>query len=340
MGFFYRTKHAYYLRWQRRIRRLRALRKRHELKVVKNRTGNRKPSDVYLFATVHNEILRLPYFLEYYRKLGISHFFLVDNNSDDGSRAYLELQPDVSLWHTEGSYKRSKFGMDWLNYLMRKFAKGHWILVVDVDEFLVYPYCDTRPINALTDWLDASSIKSFSAMLLDMYPEGAMESQKYDSGEDPFSVLTHFDSGNYTQKPNPVYGNLWIQGGPRQRNFFREFPNQAPALNKIPLVKWKRGNVFVSSTHTLLPRGLNKTYEDWGGEKICGALLHAKFLPDLETKAELEKIRRQHYAGGREYKAYNKKQKKQTVLAHENSTRFEGWRQLEELGLISYGGWA
>lgn len=329
---------TYLLRLQRRRRRIRAVRKQRELNVVKHRNKDIQKTDVLLFATVHNERHRLPYFLDYYRGLGINHFFFIDNNSDDGSGEYMQQQPDVSLWHTDGSYKRANFGMDWINSLLRRHARDHWALIVDVDEFFVYPHCDTRPINALTDWLDKSSIKSFGAMLLDMYPDESLENQSYKDGQNPFDILTHFDAGNYTQKLNQKYGNLWIQGGPRQRVFFANHPEQAPALNKIPLVKWQRGNVFVSSTHTLLPRGLNKTFEDWGGEKICGVLMHAKFLPDLKNKAASELQRRQHYAGSREYLAYGASEK--TFLSHSHSTRFEGWKQLEDEGLISLGGWA
>ncbi|OUS05765.1 glycosyl transferase family 2 [Rhodobacterales bacterium 52_120_T64] len=331
---------SYHLRLQRRRRRLRALRKRREVTLVKNRSSARRKDDIFLFSTVHNERHRLSYFLDYYRNLGVNHFFFIDNDSDDGTGEFLAAQPDVSLWHSEGSYKRSNFGMDWINNLLRKNAREHWCLIVDVDEFFVYPHCDTRPLRALTDWLDASSIQSFGALLLDMYPTTSLEDQEYLPGQSPFKTLTHFDSGNYTQKLNKKYGNLWIQGGPRQRIFFAENPDQAPALNKIPLVKWSRGNVFVSSTHTLLPRGLNKTFEDWGGEKICGCLLHTKFLPDLAHKAIREETRRQHYAGGREYRAYKAANGKGTILNHAHSKRFEGWRQLEDLGLMSLGGWA
>ena len=331
---------TYYLRLQRRRRRLRAYRKRKEMSVVVNRHQARTSTDIFLFATAHNERHRLTFFLEYYRKLGVNHFFFIDNASDDGTGEYLAAQPDVSLWQTSNSYKKANFGMDWINNLLRKYAREHWALVVDIDEFFVYPYCDTRPLRALTDWLDASSINSFGAMLLDLYPTTSLEEQDYVAGQNPFKTLTHFDSGNYTQKLNEKYGNLWVQGGPRQRTFFADNPEHAPALNKIPLVKWTRGNVFISSTHTLLPRGLNKTFEDWGGEKICGCLLHTKFLPDIEHKAIREETRQQHYASGREYRTYKAAHGKGIRLNHTHSQRFVGWRQLEDLGLMSMGGWA
>ena len=159
----------------------------------------------------------------------------------DGTREYLAAQGDCSVWMSQGSYKRSRFGMDWLNALMRQYAHGHWCVVVDPDEFLIYPFCDTRPIPALTDWLDSSSIKSFGAMLLDMYPKGPITAQPYNEGQNPFDIACWFDSGNYMIERNWNYGNLWIQGGPRARLFFDQNPERAPALNKIPLVKWEQG---------------------------------------------------------------------------------------------------
>ena len=289
---------------------------------------------------MRNEDVRLPYFLRYYRQLGVNHFFFVDNESDDGGSAYLVDQPDVSLWLASGSYKRARFGMDWINWLLRKHAHDHWCLTVDPDEFLIYPFCDTRPLGALTDWLDASSIKSFGAMLLDMYPKGPVADVPYRRGADPFEIAEWFDSGNYTIARNSRFGNLWIQGGPRARTFFREDPQRAPALNKIPLVKWQRHYTYVSSTHMLLPRGLNLVYDEWGGEKASGVLMHMKFLSTFGDKAREELERRQHYANSQEYKAYAASEEANPDLWCKWSERYINWRQLEILGIMSKGNWA
>ncbi|MFC7702720.1 glycosyltransferase family 2 protein [Plastorhodobacter daqingensis] len=329
----------YRLRLARKRWRLRALRKSRELVPVARRTDLIRKPDVLLFSTLRNERIRLPYFLQYYRNLGVNHFLMVDNGSDDGSREYLADQPDVSLWTTEGSYKRSRFGVDWLNWLQSTYGHKHWTLVVDVDEFLVYPFCDTRPIQALTDWLDASSVRSFSAMLLDMYPKGRIHEVPYQEGQDPFEIACWFDSGNYAIKRNARFGNLWIQGGPRARMFFRDLPERAPALNKIPLVKWHRKYTYVSSTHMLLPRGLNLVYDEWGGEKASGCLLHAKFIDTFVAKSQEEMVRRQHYAGSHEYKAYHEGLQDDPVFWTECSEHYDNWRQLEILGLMSKGNW-
>jgi len=299
-----------------------------------------RPDDILLYCTQRNEKVRLCYFLDYYRKMGVGHFFFVDNGSADGSLEYLSEQPDVSVWTTRASYRRSRFGADWLNWLQMKHAHGHWTLTVDPDEFLVYPFCDTRPLRALTDWLDASSIKSFSAMLLDMYPKGRLDDQPYQSGQNPIEIASWFDSGNYSLRRNSKYANLWIQGGPRMRVFFKDAPEKAPALNKIPLVKWDRRYVYVSSTHMLLPRGLNQVYDEWGGEKASGVLLHAKFLDTFGSKAKEELERGQHYAGSVEYKAYAASLQDDPQLWCKWSEQYINWRQLEILGLMSKGNWA
>ncbi|MFL4469312.1 glycosyltransferase family 2 protein [Tateyamaria armeniaca] len=331
---------SYRLRLQRKRWRIRAFRKRRELKRVVSRTDQIRPGDLLAFSTLRNEAVRLPFFLNYYRDMGINQFLIVDNGSTDGSLDYLASQPDVSVWSTEASYKRARFGVDWLNWLQSKYGHGHWNLVVDPDEFLVYPFCDTRPLRALTDWLDASSIKSFSAMLLDMYPKGRLDEQPYEVGQNPLDTASWFDSGNYTISRNKKFGNLWIQGGPRARVFFPDRPAKAPALNKIPLVKWERRYAYVSSTHMLLPRGLNQVYDEWGGEKASGALLHAKFLDTFNTKAAEELDRKQHYAASVEYKAYANMMDENPDMWCKWSEKYINWRQLEILGLMSKGNWA
>ena len=331
---------SYRLRWRRRRLIWRALRKRGELSAVQDRTGAIGPRDVLCFVTLRNERVRLPWFLSYYRDLGVGHFLIVDNASDDGSTDYLAGQEDVSLWRTAAGYGASRFGVDWLTALQRRYGHGHWCLTVDADEFFVYPFCDTRPVRALTDWLDACAIRAFPAMLIDMYPKGPVDAVPYAEGQNPFEIAQWFDGANYMISRNPELRNLWIQGGPRARAFFAEAPGQAPALNKIPLVKWHRRYAYAHSTHMLLPRGLNLTYDQSGGEKTSGALLHAKFLHPLGEKAAEEATRRQHYAGGREYAAYRAGLAEGLDLWTEWSERYINWRQLEILGLMSKGNWA
>ncbi len=331
---------SYRMRLRRKRRLLRCLRKGRELVPISDNSAGIRDGDVLLLSVIRNEKIRLPYFLSYYRKLGVDRFLFVDNDSDDGSAEFLSGQGDVSVWSSKGSYKSATFGVDWANYLLRKHAHDHWVLTVDPDELFVYPFCDTRPIGALTDWLDSTGVRSFGTMLIDMYPKGPIDEAPYKEGDDPLEIAQWFDTGNYTITRNPTYGNLWIQGGPRHRVFFQDNPQKAPALNKIPLVKWNRRYAYVSSTHALLPRGLNQVYEEAGGEKTSGALLHAKLIDTLNDKTQEEKERLQHYGTSREYRAYLSGLKDRPVFWCEWSEKYINWRQLEILGLMSKGNWA
>jgi hypothetical protein len=105
----------YALRLERKKYLVRAWRKGRSLLSVADRTDSIRPGDILCFVTLRNERPRLKYFLSYYRERGVSHFFFVDNDSDDGTREYLARQPDCSVWTTPDSYKRARFGIDWMN---------------------------------------------------------------------------------------------------------------------------------------------------------------------------------------------------------------------------------
>lgn len=331
---------SYRLRWMRKRLKIGAFLRSRELRPVVRRTDGLGPKSLLLFCTLRNERERLAYFLKYYRDLGVEHFLFVDNDSDDGSREYLAAQPDTSVWTTTASYRASRFGMDWINALLGRYAHGRWALVVDVDEFFIYPFHDTRPLHALTDWLDDAGIRSFGTLLLDMYPKGPVAETTLVEGQNPLDIACWFDSANYTITRNARYRNLWIQGGPRARVHFADAPVAAPALNKIPLVKWHKDYAYASSTHMLLPRGLNLVYETSGGEKASGCLLHAKFLATLGEKAQEELARGEHYGDSREYRAYHRAIEDEAELWCKWSERFINWRQLEIMGLMSKGNWA
>nr|WP_137110820.1 glycosyltransferase family 2 protein [Rhodobacter sp. SY28-1] len=318
---------------------LRAWRKRRQLAAVTDRLAQIAPGDILCFICLRNEAQRLPHFLAHHRALGVRHFLAVDNASTDGSGALLASQPDVSLWRTDASYKASRFGMDWLTWLMLRHGSGHWCLTLDADELLIYPYWQTRPLPALTGWLEGQGRHSFGALTVDMYPEGPVSQGQVAPDDDPLDHLSWFDAGNYQVQVQPRMRNLWVQGGARARAFFADQPRLAPTLNKIPLVRWHWRQVYVNSTHSLLPPNLNEVYSTDGGELTSGIILHTKFLPEITRRSSEEKARGEHFGNGSQYTAYYNRLIQDPVLHTSRSTRYTGWRQLEAMGLMSRGGW-
>lgn len=329
---------AYRLRWKRRRLLWRALRARRRLRPVEDRTDGIARGEILLFAVMRNEATRLPHFLRHYRALGVGHMLIVDNGSSDGTAEALAEQADVSLWSTPDSYKGSRFGLDWLNWLLMLHGHGHWCLTVDADEILIYPHHDQRDLHDLAARLEAAGHRAFGALMLDLYPSGRLGGQTYVAGDDPFDLLRWFDAVGYRAVRQPGLRNLWVQGGVRERCFFANRPRRSPTLNKLPLVKWNRRYAYVNSTHSMLPRRLNLAYDGPDGHAPSGVLLHTKFLPSIVERSAEEKVRRQHFGDPAAFDDYYDGLIDDPVLWSDDSVEFRGWRQLVELGLMSHAG--
>jgi len=329
---------AYKLRWRRRKYLTRAFRKRKEISPLVDRTGAIKPGGILCFSTVRNERNRLPFFLDHHRALGVDHFLVVENNSNDGTAEYLKKQDDVSVWSTDASYKAARFGVDWLAVLQLRFGAGHWCLTLDADEILAYPDFEKAPLPVLTKWLSANGAASMGALMLDMYPSGPLAEAHYRNGTPIWETLTHFDPYGYDWQLLPKFQVISIRGGPRRRMFFADAPQHAPHLHKIPLVFWRKPYAYVSSTHTALPRHLNTAF-DQRRDLPTGVLLHSKFLPEVVSKSSEEKTRAEHFTHPNRYNTYYERIAASPKLWTPDSVAYEGSHQLESLGLMTRGKW-
>ncbi|MBW6416305.1 glycosyltransferase family 2 protein [Celeribacter sp. PS-C1] len=296
-------------------------------------------ASILCVACLRNEVPRLPYFLEYYRRLGVTHFLFVDNDSNDGARTLLTGEPDVSLWSTSASYKDARFGLDWTTWLQMKYARGKWCLTLDADELLVFPGDKTQTLRDLTLFMDETGQQALGALMLDLYPKGPIDQVRYHAGQDPLEVTPYFDPAPYRAVRQVPKDNLWVQGGARERVFFADDPRRGPTLNKLPLVKWHWRYVYINSTHAMLPSVLNHAYDGPGGACLSGVLLHTKFLPVAIEKSREEKTRKQHFAQPDAFGDYYDAVIKGPDLWHEASIAYEGAEQLEALGLMSRGSW-
>lgn len=290
-----------------------------------------------LFCCVRNEMHRIPFFLQYYRNIGIDHFFFIDNNSDDGFLTYMKDQKDCSVWFTKRSYKDSNFGMWWCNYLLKKYGTGKWCLTVDPDEFFVYPGIETRSVPELTEHLDNIGQKSVFSLMIDAYSDKPIKQTYLKASDNPFDVCPFFDRYNYTQRNNEALGNVWIQGGVRMRKFFRGKPGEAPAQNKIPLVKWKKKYRYLSSMHHTNSLEVNCPVKD-DNRFLSGSLFHFKYVSALQEKVTEEMTRKQHYNSGEEYKKY-KDQGFESLYDKNWAVKYTNSDQLVELKMMHRGEW-
>jgi hypothetical protein len=315
--------------------------------------------EVRLIATVRNELPRLPFFFAYYRKLGVKRFFFTDNNSDDGTTAYLLQQPDCHVFHTTNSYREAQYGVHWQNRLLDSYGAGHWCLIVDADELFVYPFCEKVSLNSLCLYLDRFGWEGVYTFMLDMYHPSNMAEAVCEPGKSFIDICPMFDRDYHFVRRSffdllrlphrpPPFPETEVIGGPRARIFYPEqnttalwprlkvrllgrllkkfsglglfgedkVPHMASMLFKVPLVKWRKGMAYYSSTHILTPIKL---------ADITGVLLHFKFFSDFHDKAMLESRRGEHVGGARQYRRYAdilQQQGGKASLGYQGSVRY------------------
>jgi len=276
--------------------------------------------EILAFSTIRNEILRLPWFLQFYRNLGISRFFIVDNGSADGSTEYLLSQNNVHLFYTTESYADANVGMNWMNSLLVTYAPGKWTLTIDADELFIFPGFENVSLKRLVEFLDNYGYDSLRAPLIDMYSAKSIKDTDYQSGTDFLATCPYFDSEAMTSD---------FRDGPRKRLFWNNTERDAnpPVLLKFPLVKWQKDRFFKASTHVI---------EDVNVANISGVLLHFKMFSDFFEKVTVAVEEGEHWQGAGQYAVYLAGIQKNPVISpyYDGSVRFENSDQLVEMGLM------
>jgi Glycosyl transferase family 2 len=278
-----------------------------------------KPGAVLLFANVYNGMVYLDWFLDHYRALGVDHFFITDNASDDGTVERLLGEPDVSMFSCTGSFASSAFGVVWTNHQLQRFGVGHWCFHVDVDEGFVFPGHDRgRSLNDLVSYLDGKAYKAMSAVELDMYPERLDEPTA-----SLFSAHRFFDA-SYQSMRIEVPPYVLIRGGVRQR-----MTGLALTMTKMPLVRVSPDFRYIECNHhtTHLPLA-----------DVSGALLHYKFVGDIAGRLKEAIDRNVHFGGALAYRrlrsAADERGWGQSLLST-SSRSYEGASSLEAESIVS-----
>jgi len=314
-------------------------------------------NEIRVFMTVRDEILRLPRTFEHYRKIGVTRFFVVDNESTDGSKEFLLAQPDCHVFMTRNSYAESLYGVEWYNALLNEYGVNHWCLIVDADEWFVYPGYENRTLSDFAAYLDRSAAQGVFAFLLDMYGPGTIAESISEPQRSLLDACRYFDSEYEWHRRShvgaPCFPEYQVFGGPRFRLFFpnlrryhyfmrvawRGFDlvrlplpvalRPPPRLTKIPFFRWLPGTSY--HLHQTTPITLSET---------TGVLLHFKFLQDFYARVVSEVRRKEHWDGASEYSRYLAKLKNNPSLTfhYEGSVRYEGSEQLIRLGLLKEDG--
>ncbi|MCW5850178.1 MAG: glycosyltransferase family 2 protein [Anaerolineae bacterium] len=289
-----------------------------------------RPDAILGCSAVRNEVARLPYFLSYYRSLGVDCFLIVDNGSTDGTLAYLLAQPDVHVWRSTLSFNQANFGAGWFEILLRHYGVGHWCLIVDADEALVYDGCEQRALPDVCRALDQQGKRVMSGLLLDMYGDRPIQATHTTPGQPFLDVCPYFDRQAYhAQYENwTVYRNQTVYfGGVRQRVFGEAGQY---ILSKVPLIRYDVDCILMGGQHWT-----NRPAVEIAADTAC--LLHFKYFSTFPDYARQEVARQEHYGQAMQYAEYARRLAEDNALTlydPQHSIRYRDSQQLVELGVI------
>lgn len=287
--------------------------------------------DIVCCLAVRNEVHRLPFFLSYYRKLGVSRFFVIDNDSTDDTVDFLQRQPDVYTWHSPLSFNEANFGSAWFEVLLRSYAQDNWCLIVDIDELFCFVDYERRSLVELCADLDDKQKKAVNAILLDMYSEQSVEEVRYTEGQDFRKLCPYFDRQFYHTKyenAGPYNNQTLYFGGVRQRVFGKQGEY---LLSKVPLLRYSQDSILAGGQHWT-----NYPAKDVALESGC--LLHFKFLAQFRDYVEQEVQRKQHYGNARQYQQYARalsKNRRLTLYDPRHSVKLVDSQQLLRYGILN-----
>lgn len=221
---------------------------------------------IIVLTHTRNEIGFVPWFLDYYRRLGADWFFVIDNASTDGTAAALLAQPDVTLHTSDDTFAMTNGGAVWINQMLDLYGAGNWCVVADLDEQLVMPELGERGLRPILDEMAENGEQVMAGFMLDAFPESIEAAAAFAPGGDPLAVSPFFDT-DYFHSGHWQAPLSWTGGGARARLFGQRHNCMA----KTPIVRGGEGVRYLWKHHVSPARA---------SARSC-ALLHYKILQDI-----------------------------------------------------------
>ena len=266
------------------------------MKRLDDRTIPDGSTEIRCFCCGRNEASRIPEFLEYHRRLGVDRFFFVDNGSIDESVEIALAEEAVHVWSTEQPYQDSRFGVDWQEALLQQFGGGQWCLLLDLDEFFYFPFCDQgRNFKDFLATLDSAGHTVVKSMMLDMYSDRSIVETRLGSDQSIFEICPYFDRPRHLSlfftRDFQRLQRIYFQGV-RRRVF-----SAAAMVRKYPLVRHSK-DTRLSPGHHHLHADVRNLARD------RTFIFHFKFLSTLQDYARESIDRGCHWNASSEYQDY------------------------------------
>jgi hypothetical protein len=302
------------------------------------RAKSASSTEVVLVTPYYGNERLLPSFLDHHRRQGMDEFVFLDLSAEGTLSARLAGDADCAVWRPRGA-PDAGLAIFWLNYLRWRYGTGRWCLSIEPNELFVFPHCETRQIKDLIEFVETERRGHVFALVIEMYGERPAASHDRSIEDHPLAALPYFDPYGYTTAAPGRFRNILVRGGLWRRALFTNSPRRTPAVNRVPLVKWRWYFVYLAGTRFILPRRLNLPHPPFHSSPTA-CLLRFALLDDdaslaLAAKAEARQILGD--GGGLCYPGVE--ELRRLSLKEEMSVHFTSSRDLLEYGLLNPGQW-
>lgn len=273
-----------------------------------------------LICVLKNEVIKIQYFMEHYRKLGIENFVFLDNMSTDGTFEFLLEQEDAIVYRCEHPFVSNR-KIAWINRLIAEIGLNRWYLMVDSDEFITYLGCSEHNIEDVVMQNESRGFKRVASFMIDMYPKENLFTEN--EGSDFYRKCCCMDKDTYSF--SKAANGIRIMGGPRKRVFGTNMK-----LSKYCLFYFEEDDI-VPSSHFLIP--FEKSFD----VPVSIGILHYKFVNESDYQKMIESVRTECYSNNSaEYKTYYNvlKDRNPVSLYDEKHSILFSEENLRKIGLI------
>ncbi len=242
-------------------------------------------TDITLISCLKDEP-NIDDWLNYYRNLGVTRFFLIDDHSIKPLKARCQA-PDVHIWQPEaGRFRFSK--AFWIELLARNYCIGQWVITVDGDEYIRLPegcaeHTQCR-FRHLIEYAERHSLAYFCGFLLDLFP--AAENYATASKNIPIA-LSKFTNYQFRKggKLSGAYknneGSRWSYGEHSNWAYqidIRYRVNRAfDSLRKFPFFCYDASMNIHQGFHDLIIAGESRSWTELGRQDLLPILHHKIF---------------------------------------------------------------
>ena len=290
--------------------------------IVKVKDAEKFPNkkELILVCALKDDVDKMRYFMDHYRKLGVCNFVFLDNGSTDGTFEFLLEQPDAIVYRCDHAFTADR-KIAWVNRLIAEYGINRWYLMVDSDEFFTYLGQDKHDINELIRRAESKGYKRLGVVHLDMYPKGQLFGQG--NTDDFIETYCYFDKDTYSYEKTPR--GMKIVGGPRKRVFGTNMK-----VSGYRFVYFEKDDV-VPSAHFMIP------YEKSYGVPVTFVSLHYKFVNESDYIKMIEAVQTgMHSNNSEEYKTYYRvlKENREISLFDENHSEICTEGNLREISFV------